>query len=315
MCANCAAAGDGPAVSFVDLRSVAASCGWQNPAVKSNAVVLSSPRGTMEFGRDSRKVICNDILLWLNVPARGEGPDLQVCRQDVDDIIRPLLASGEVPGATHGRVVALDPGHGGEDGGAVGPRGTIEKYLVLDIAKRVKTRLQASGVTVQMTRTKDRAVSLSARTEKAAEWKADLFVSIHINYAGDSGACGFESFVMAAPGQPSTAGGTSDTGVHAGNGHAPADSLLGYYVQRGVLCYAGGADRGVKRARFQVLREAGCPSALVECGFLSNSKDESNLRSAAFRSKVADGIASGILTYLSKVAATAPVPTAVAPGY
>jgi N-acetylmuramoyl-L-alanine amidase len=89
--------------------------------------------------------------------------------------------------------VALDPGHGGSETGAISPRIVLEKKVTLDIAKRVRKHLQDTGATVRLTRDRDRNLGLRARTAMAAQWNADLFVSIHLNSASNPQAEGIET--------------------------------------------------------------------------------------------------------------------------
>jgi N-acetylmuramoyl-L-alanine amidase len=197
-------------------------------------------------------------------------------------------------------MIVLDPGHGGNDRGTVGPGGLEEKRLTLDISRRVASRLSRCGFVVRLTRDRDRTVLLDERTRIAAGLRADVLISVHINSSPDFRVRGFETFVTASPGFPSTASSRrrrSDDVVHLNNRFDAQNVVLGYDVQRGLLCYAEGQDRGLKRARFQILRDARCPAALVECGFASNKTDRENLLSAAYRDTVADGIARGLMTY------------------
>jgi N-acetylmuramoyl-L-alanine amidase len=83
-----------------------------------------------------------------------------------------------------------------------------------------------------------------------------------------------------------------------GNGDDAANTLLAYFIHKGVLAQTAAADRGVKRAGFQVLREAPCPAVLVECGFISNRREEEKLMQSLYRDSLAEGIAQGILTYV-----------------
>ncbi|MEI6219314.1 MAG: N-acetylmuramoyl-L-alanine amidase, partial [bacterium] len=220
--------------------------------------------------------------------------------QDLRNIVHPLLRPDSAVADQGSRIVVLDAGHGGKDQGTRGCRGTLEKKVTMDIVKRVARKLQDSQVAVQMTRADDTYVSLNERCQKARKYGADVFVSIHANSTADATVCGMESFVMTSPGCVGTISGRPDPRSYAGNGSEPANMLLGYYVQKGVLSCTGGSDRGVKRARFEVLRNINCASVLVECGFLSNNREESMLNDPRYREAVANGVARGILTYLSR---------------
>jgi N-acetylmuramoyl-L-alanine amidase len=200
--------------------------------------------------------------------------------------------------------VLLDPGHGGDDAGAPGPGRVTEKKLNLDIAKRVRDRLADTGLRVLMTRDRDRTADLADRQRRAAQWNADLFVSIHLNSSADRNVHGTETYVVPAAGFPSTAQADaarkSEAAGVPGNQFNAANLVLAYYLQKGLLTCTQSEDRGIKRARFYVIRNAPCPAALVECGFLSHREEGARLLNDAYRDRVAEGIARGIMTYVSR---------------
>ena len=176
--------------------------------------------------------------------------------------------------------------------------------IVLDVARRVRVHLANAGLKVYLTRDTDRYLTLAERVRRAARWRADLFVSIHANATRQPRARGVETYVLAMPGFPSTNDG-GGRGVRRtafqGNAWNGANLVLGYLIQRSLLDYTRAPDRGVRRSRFYVLKEAPCPAVLVECGFLSNTAEESRLLRVEYREKVARGIASGILLYADAV--------------
>jgi len=199
--------------------------------------------------------------------------------------------------------VVLDPGHGGKDLGAVSPRKVYEKLLVMDVAKRVRNQLQARGLTVHLTRDGDTTLSRSERAKKAAKWNADVFVSLHADSAGRD-AKGAGTFILALPGCYSTHGygqGTPPSKANPGNRFDLANTALGYRIQQNLVKATRQKDRGIKHARFQVLKEAPCPAALVEMAFISNPQEEALVLRASHREKIATGIANGIAAYLNDV--------------
>jgi N-acetylmuramoyl-L-alanine amidase len=111
-----------------------------------------------------------------------------------------------------------------------------------------------------------------------------------------------ETYVIAGTGHPSTGGGRADHKAYRGSRHEAASLLLGYYMHSRVLRCTGAEDRGVKRSRFYVLREAPCPAALIECGFLSNPDEAAAVRDVRYRRELANGISEGILRYLAEAA-------------
>jgi N-acetylmuramoyl-L-alanine amidase len=175
---------------------------------------------------------------------------------------------------------------------------------VLDLARRARVHLANAGLQVRLTRDNDRFVELAERCRMAARWKADLFVSVHLNSAANGAARGVESYVLPAPGAPSTADDgrpPSRTVSYSGNRFDGANFLLGYHLHRGLLERTEAADRGIRHARYLVLRDAPCPAALMECGFLSSREEEALLETEAHRERVAQGLADGILGYIKAV--------------
>lgn len=184
-------------------------------------------------------------------------------------------------------IVVLDAGHGGNDPGAVG-NGLQEKEIVLYVVKKVEQILseQYAGVKCMLTRKVDEFVSLSNRTKRANNWKADCFVSVHVNSASSDQANGYESFIY-----------TSDN--EQSKSHAlqkQLDSRLS------ALWTANGRkNRGSKKANYHVLREFKSGSVLVELGFISNAKDAELLSQENFLDKNAELIANGIASYFGLV--------------
>ena len=166
--------------------------------------------------------------------------------------------------------VVLDAGHGGIDRGAKGVDGSTEKKYALDTAKRVERGLKRAGYRVVMTRKGDYFIALPSRVAISNRLSGAVFVSIHYNWARRSSASGTETFYYNLKSYP-----------------------LAANIQRELARFTG--NRGVKRSRFHVLRNNARPSALVECGFLSNSSDARKARSSSYRQRVAGAIVRGIV--------------------
>jgi N-acetylmuramoyl-L-alanine amidase len=288
----------------VILRNAARYYGLEYRTGKDKTITLQSKWTQLEFTENSRKCLANGLLIWLNEPVTSVRRQPAISASDLHMIIDPLLRPDiHLPDRGH-RIILLDPGHGGNDKGAQSPSGTEEKKIVLDIAKRARAKLANAGYRVLLTRSSDRYLTLDARAAKTAQAHADLFVSIHMNSTGNRKAAGIETFVLSLPGHLSTndskPGRTQDDS-HTGNRSNKANAILAYHVHRNLLAGTKGADRGVKRARFAVLKNAQCPAILVECGFLSNPSEERLFKTAAHRQLVADSLAEGILDYLNAV--------------
>lgn len=174
--------------------------------------------------------------------------------------------------------ICLDPGHGGEDPGAVGRSGLKEKDINLQVALKVAEQL-IEKYAVNMTRVDDEYVSLSKRCEIANQSKSQLFVSIHCNAAENTGANGIETYHYYA----------SDRGRHLARG-----------IQWGLIALTDRKDRGVKEAGFQVLRGTVMPAALVELGFISNDEEEKLLQNEEYQVACAKSIVRGIEEFFDR---------------
>ena len=214
--------------------------------------------------------------------------------------------------------IMLDPGHGGEDRGAHGPKGLSEKAAALQIARAVGAKLEAAGFQVAFTRDDDTFIPLWDRAKEANEQGADLFISLHLNAARARAARGSEVYFL------SLGQGDDDEVVaaeNAGAGASPApgpDSVvasilddlaqkaflqdserLAVAIQNQLNRLAGIKERGVKQAPFIVLRGAAMPAVLVETAFISNPREEQKLKDAKFVAKVGDAITQGIRRYFA----------------
>jgi N-acetylmuramoyl-L-alanine amidase len=284
------------------VKKLAAFYGFPSPAVSGDAVRLKSRYTDLAFRIGSRQLHFNGLLIWMHDGLVRSGKTWLLRQEDVDKVVDPLLRADNALASEGAGLVVLDAGHGGSDTGALSSlRREQEKAITLDLAKRVEKRLTGFKVKVRMTRSTDSYVSLSKRATLANSMKADVFVSIHLNRASSTTASGIETFIMPSAGCRSTSGTKADPKSYLGNKHDAANMVLGYFIHKGLLTYAPGVDRGIKRARFNVLKNLDCPAVLVECGFLSNKQDEKKLMESKHRDDVAMGISAGILTYMSRV--------------
>ncbi|MDH6102817.1 N-acetylmuramoyl-L-alanine amidase [Chrysosporum ovalisporum ANA283AFssAo] len=191
---------------------------------------------------------------------------------------QPRPQSAPLPIPATRAVVMIDPGHGGQDPGAIGIGGIREKDVILPISKRIAEILQQNGVQALLTRDSDYFVSLPGRVSLAQRARADLFVSIHANAISLSrpDVNGLETYYY-------------DSG-----------QSLARSIHSSVLQNINVRDRNVRRARFYVLRKSAIPSVLVEVGFVTGREDAAKLRTTAYQNQMADAIARGILQYLQR---------------
>lgn len=296
-------AGHAPAQERVPLWKLADRHNFIAHVTHGKQITLRTRFSTFRFEGDSRKLFYNDVLIWLNAPIARSWGTWNIHSADVEHTVLPLLNPPRALRREKYRIVALDPGHGGADSGALNTRlGLYEKTIVLDLAQRVRSILLKYNVDARLTRTGDQAVELDNRCFMANRWGADLFVSIHLNAAANKSSAGVETHILPPAGSPITASasaGSRDRMSFPGNNHDGANLLLGYALQKSVLKYTGAEDRGVRRSRFYVIRNVSCPSALLECGFISNNSEASRMASPAYRDKLVKGIAEGIMDYLN----------------
>jgi N-acetylmuramoyl-L-alanine amidase len=233
-----------------------------------------------------------------------------------------LLSS---PGGTDPRpdrfdTVVIDAGHGGDDHGARGARGLLEKDLVLEVGLRLAKRLEARGFEVVLTRRDDRFVPLEERTSIANDARGDLFISIHANGSRVRNARGIETFFVSLEASDEAAQRIANLENRAFGGSEvvakiaedPLLGILGDLIATEYLMesqeFAGlvqgklaeSRSRGVKQAPFVVLMGVQMPAALVEIGFLTNPSDERDLHSSTERDRLADGLAGAVAEFAER---------------
>jgi N-acetylmuramoyl-L-alanine amidase len=217
---------------------------------------------------------------------------------DLEKNIEPLLR-GAAP-VYPNRVIVLDPGHGGAQGGALSVLDNRpEKEFTLDLARRLKRLLEAEHWQVFLTRTNDADVALSNRVSFAESHHADLFISLHFNSAApDRRQSGLETFCLTPTGMPSTlTRGYPDilTDRYPNNEFDARNFQLAMRVHKAALRSSGEEDRGVRRARFLgVLRGEKRPAILIEGGYLSNPHEAERIENPDFRQALAEGIATAL---------------------
>lgn len=217
------------------------------------------------------------------------------------------------------KTIVIDAGHGGKDPGAVGYRGTKEKDIALDVAKRLEKKLAKNmKVKIVMTRDEDIFLRLSERTKIANESNGSLFISIHTNAAEDRRASGFETFLIGQSKneaavrvaarenavlelEGSTGKKLTDEDLIkatiAQSAFASKSEQFASLVQKEIKKRVQSKDRGVKQAGFYVLMGASMPNVLVELGFISNPSEEKKLRSPQYRDQLATAIYRAVEQY------------------
>jgi len=264
---------------------------------------LESKWSTIVLREGTRSCQLNGITIHLSRAVIKRHGTLYISQNDYEKTIEPLLLPQNKTPPSGAGCVIIDPGHGGKDNGAENKALKIkEKDLTLSLAKTLAKTLESRGYVVYITRNKDEFIALDDRPKKAATLKADLFISLHFNASSTSSVTGAETYILPPAGQPSTSGSSFNANaLLPGNSSDEWNMLLAYYVQRELVNSLGTSDRGVKRARFAVLRTLNCPGILVEGGFVSNNKECLKIASAAYREKMAAAIADAVDSYARTV--------------
>ncbi len=268
--------------------------------VPGRTVALDNGKWQLAFTVNGRETEINGVKQWLAFPTLVQEGKLLVSRLDLSKTIEPRLRPEKIEGLRPVKTIVLDPGHGGVDRGAISRYGN-EKDFALDVATRARELLEKRGFNVVMTRTADIFIPLHERPAVANKLSDAIFVSIHFNSTSSNpDARGFEIYSVAPRGAPAT----NDSAVSARDlREEPANvvdtqsAALAGSVFHSLLGNVPLQDRGIKHARFAVLRLCTQPAVLVECGFVSNSSESALIGSPAWRQKVAESIAMGIDGY------------------
>lgn len=318
-------------VDYVTLESFKKFYDLKGPTVvdPEKSFDLTSPLGSMNLRVDSREMRWKGARYWLSHAVRqAEGVTL-IPKVDLLKTFDPLLRPNvEIPKRPVLGVV-VDPGHGGGDYGTRAARGLSEKAANMDVSKRLIRMLEGAGIPWVLTRTKDRYVDHGVRAALADDRPGYIFVSIHFNEDSSRETTGWETYCLSPQYAPSTSSGGTLRGderqAWPGNEFDHHNFLLTQAIHKAAVLAKTNApsDRGLKRARFKVLRLARAPSVLVEGGFMSNPREAALLKTEAYREQVAQWVFEGIMAYRRsqeipedaarlKVAAVASSATAVA---
>lgn len=249
----------------------------------------------------TREVIVDGVRHWLSFPVVTKGAKAYVSLADISSTLTPAMTPLSVKEIGKVKTVVFDPGHGGHDRGGKSAYG-YEKDYTLDVVKRARRILESKQVKVVQSRLADTFVDLAERPEMTENYDAPIFVSVHFNFADwKPSANGIEVYALPPLGLPISGKAPDpilDRRECSGNAMEPASFVLANTMQHTLLGKTAGFDRGVKRARYAVLRHCDVPSILIEGAFLTNEQEAKNIESAEWRESFAQAIADGILTYM-----------------
>jgi N-acetylmuramoyl-L-alanine amidase len=270
-------------------------------AVPKQELKVVLPAGSIGFLVDARRITLKGVHVWLSAPVVLRGSSAYVAAADLNGTIHPLLFPPRLALGRPVKTIVLDPGHGGKDPGNQEGR-RQEKQYTLQLAKDVRDLLTKAGFRVLLTRSFDTYIAPESRPLIARQRGADLFISLHLNSAdgpGGSAVKGAEVYCLTAANAFST-NDRSELGRRewlTGNRHDSRNIQLAYQIQKALVVNAGSEDRGVKRARFAVLKHAEMPTVLVEAAFMTNPGDARKIYETAQRRSLAQAIVDGVQAY------------------
>jgi N-acetylmuramoyl-L-alanine amidase len=290
---------------YVTLQSFCAFYGFGYRAPMGNNYFRSQNQGhSIGLKLGTSDLYLDGVHYVMSFPVEEYGNDWLVSRMDVIKLFEPVLRPSEISGRHTIRGVVIDAGHGGTDNGAVSARGGMEKNYTLDTAFRLESILRGAGLKTVLTRRNDTFVDLYERAHIASLYPDYCFVSIHFNSA-EAEARGLETYCLAPRGAASTSSAyltRADIEKLTGNDDDGQNILLASMVHSEIVRLNPGdpsADRGVKRARFVVIKANVLPAILVEGGFVSNRMEAARVNRPDYRQDLAEAIARGVIRFVN----------------
>ncbi len=266
---------------------------------KEEQVLLTNRIHRVTLKLNSQRAEIDGVMLFLAFPVWMRQNAIWVAEADLERSLRPILFPPKNKNNERVKVVAISAGHGGKDSGYQ-VSGQQEKKYTLLLAQELQKLCARAGFKPILIRNSDRFVEREERTRLAKRGKANLYVELHYNCAGpgNTESKGVEVYCLTLDGANSTNGGSDQyRAALAGNRHDPKNMLLAYQIHSALVSSAGLTDRGIRRARFEVLRDAEMPAVLIEAGFMSQPDELKKIQDAGHRRATAQAILDGLLAY------------------
>ena len=263
----------------------------------NNDFLMSVGSRSLRGALGSVEFYINGLKFNLSYPISEVGGKLVVSRMDLTKVIEPVMRPSKIKNAEKIDTVVLDAGHGGHDRGALSPFG-CEADFTLDTVSRTRMLLMQAGFKVVLTRSNDTFIPLGERTRIANQYSNALFISVHFNSGG--AGTGLETYTLAPRGVPSMmADGprVSDLDLCSGNANDAENMALATATHASLVVRSRMFDRGIKRARFVVIRDIQIPGVLIEGGFLSNIYDAKLVAMPSYRQQMASCILQAVQNY------------------
>lgn len=301
---------------YVPVTDVARFYGFRAQTSTAREFVLTGSGRRVQGRGGTGEITINGVKYLTCFPLRSHNGAVHMSAMDVTKLLEPILRPSRIKTPAPLRTVVLDAGHGGHDAGAVGPLGR-EKAYALDVALRARALLLQAGYSVRMTRSTDVFIPLHERSAFANRFEDGVMVSIHFNKSKNAQGTGIETFTLAPRGVASMDGrglSHSDFREQPGNARDSENIALAAAIHSSMVRNLPLTDRGVKRARFHVIRATRIPSVLLEGGFMNHPQDSRLIANPEFRQRMALSILQGVEAYKKALNPSGPAPSLIVSG-
>lgn len=285
---------------YVSDDNVAKFYGFQRFAKEGDNRIFKHPHLVMTWKIGSQSIYVNNIKFNLSFPVVDNGGKAMLSTVDLAKLVDPVVRPSYIKKPINFDTVVIDAGHGAHDSGAIGPYGR-EKDYALDMALRLEKSLQSKGFKTLLTRRTDTFLTLGQRVAIANGQRNAIFISMHFNSSGSRDANGIETYALAPQGTRSTNGGSPWSSLLSGNLRDAENIALATAVHAHVITDLRSVDRGIKRARFNVLRGINKPAILFEGGFVTNKSEGKLIDDPAHRQRIADSISNAVVKFRTAV--------------
>ena len=282
---------------YVSVENVAEFYSLSQVQVVGNNFLIKGGNRSLRGQAGSVEFFINNLKFNLSYPVMESSGHLCISRMDLTKLIEPVMRPGKIKDAEKIDTIVLDAGHGGHDNGAPSPYG-YEKQFALDVVSRARLLLIQAGFKVVLTRSSDVFIPLNDRVRIANAQKNALFISVHFN-AGGAGT-GLETYTLAPRGVPSMAAdgpSITDFALCAGHQNDSENIALATATHAAMVVRSRMWDRGIKRARFVVIRDITIPGVLVEGGFQTNANDAKLIGTPQYRQQMAIALVQAVQNY------------------
>ncbi len=286
--------------SYVSDDNVAKFYQFQRFAKEGDDRIFQHPSLVMTWRVGSQSIYVNNIKFNLSFPVIENGGKAMLSTVDLAKLVDPVVRPSYIKKPINFDTVVIDAGHGAHDSGAKGVMG-YEKNYALDMALRVEKELKARGFKTLLTRRTDVFLTLGQRVAIANGQRNAIFVSLHFNSSGSRTAEGIETYALAPQGTRSTDGSSPWSSPLNGNTRDAENIALATSVHAHAIHELKSVDRGIKRARFNVLRGINKPAILFEGGFITHPSEGKLIHDAAHRQRIAEAIANAIVKFRTAV--------------